>query len=493
MRYSKLAILAVIVIFLFTMTAFAATKKATAMGRYPFAKVRHKLPPEKNMKMLADKYAKDINKGFVLAGNGDLVEPFMEQLKQASFTEKQINPGEKFQWMLYRVNGKIKLVRDLEWAGKKPLDVYSFMVAKDSKNYEIVLPKPCFNISLLNVTDIVPPVPPPVCDLKVSPAKVNVNDPVTVDMSGCQYATTMEVTVYDSENNKIASQTLSPENPKWETKFDKPGDYVFKAKAVNQTGEASGPNCEAKVHVNHAPTCQMKASCTMCKHMVGKPITLDCSGSTDSDGEIVKAKFEVTDSTGKVVDSYEKTGQPLTWEKTFDTAGVYTITATVYDDMGASAGGAEPCKIQLTVTERKILGVLEAGPMLCKGTYTGFIFARGGILYKIKPKVADLIFTVGGAGTTVDGPWKTFFMLNAIVNYHATETVFIGGGLGYSTAEHEGRKDGIDLIFQGGVVVYEWNPTTTASIFGELRAPIITSDRSFDDHHKLLLGVRFTF
>lgn len=83
-------------------------------------------------------------------------------------------------------------------------------------------------------------------------------------------------------------------------------------------------------------------------------------------------------------------------------------------------------------------------------------------------------------------------MLNAVLNAHA-DRVFFGGGLGYSTKEHEGRKSGVDLVGQIGVDVLQKRPDMTGSIFAELRAPIITSNRSFSDHHKILLGFRLTF
>jgi hypothetical protein len=35
--------------------------------------------------------------------------------------------------------------------------------------------------------------------------------------------------------------------------------------------------------------------------------------------------------------------------------------------------------------------------------------------------------------------------------------------------------------------------SSVGSIFFELRAPVLTSDRSFEEHHKLLLGFRYIF
>jgi len=71
------------------------------------------------------------------------------------------------------------------------------------------------------------------CDIKVMPAKANPNDPITVDMSGSQNSKSMTVDVFNSDGVKIATQELTPDSPKWETKFDQPGEYVFRGKAFN--------------------------------------------------------------------------------------------------------------------------------------------------------------------------------------------------------------------------------------------------------------------
>ncbi|MGB9005559.1 MAG: hypothetical protein WCB96_07540 [Candidatus Aminicenantales bacterium] len=487
MKYKKLTCLVLAVLFLASLSALAETKKITSMGHYTFARIRGNVPTEKVMKTLVDKYAADIKAGFEMAGYGDLYQPFINQVQTATFKDKQIMPGEKFMWMLFRSQGKIKLVQDLEWAGAAPLDVYAFTVNKDFKNYEFIIPKPCGNIALLGITPVLLPA---ICDLKVTPAKANLSESFSVDMSGSKNADTLEVTVFNASGAKVATQVLTPASPKWQTKFDKPGDYVFKAKAANALGPVTGPGCEAKVHVNLPPTCQLKISCTQCYDYVGKPIVFDASGSADQDGQVVKASFEVTDAAGQVVDSYMATAAPFLWQKVFDTAGNYVITVTVFDDMGATAGGADSCRIPFTMTQRKLFGIVEFGPMLCRGTYTGFIFARAGILYKITPDVLDFILTVGGAIPTQGDPWTAFIMGNALLSVHAGPA-FLSGGLGYSGKEQTTRKGGIDLVGQVGVDVLK--TPVVGGIFAELRAPIITADRSFDEHHKLLLGFRIIF
>ncbi|HEX9903172.1 MAG TPA: hypothetical protein VGB72_09960 [Acidobacteriota bacterium] len=488
MRHKKLMCVVLAVLFLSSLSALAETKKITTMGSYTFARIRGNVPTEKVMKTLVEKYAADIKAGFEMAGYGDLYQPFIDQVQTATFKDKQLMPGQTFMWMLFRSHGKVKIVQDVEWAGLKPLDVYAFTVNKDFKNYEFIIPKPCGNIALLGIT---PALLPAVCDLKVTPAKANVNEPFTVDMSGSKNADTMEVTIFNAAGTKIATQALTAASPRWQTKFDKPGDYVLKATVANALGPMTGPGCEAKVHINFPPACQLKISCTLCTDYVGKPIVFDASGSSDQDGQIVKASFEVTDAAGQVVDSFMDTEAPFIWEKTFDKAGNFVVSVTVFDDMGLTTGGAEPCRIPFTLTQRRLFGIVEFGPMLCRGTYTGFIFARAGLLYKISPETLDFILTVGGAiPSGASEPWTAFLMGNALLSVHAGPA-FFSGGLGYSGKEQTTRKGGIDLVGQVGVDIF--NKPVVGGIFTELRAPIITPDRSFDEHHKLLLGFRVIF
>ncbi len=65
-------------------------------------------------------------------------------------------------------------------------------------------------------------------------------------MSGTQNAKSMTVEVSDAQGQKLATQELTPDSPKWQTKFDKPGEYSFKGVAVNMEGTATTNPCAAK-------------------------------------------------------------------------------------------------------------------------------------------------------------------------------------------------------------------------------------------------------
>jgi hypothetical protein len=488
MKNKRLIFFVVGFLILFSLSTFAETTKLKSIGQYTFVRIRGEVPTQEVMKRLVDRYSGDIKYGFDLAGAGDLYLPFMAQLKSETFEEKSLPVGDKLMWMLFRSQGKVKVAQDIEWAGKAPLEVFAFSVKEDNKAYEFVMPRPCGNIALRSITALEVPVPSAVCALAVSPAKVNPKDMVTVDTSGSQYATSMEVDVIGPDGRKITTHSFTPDAAKKQTSFDQPGVYTFKGRAVNEKGVASTNPCEAKVVVNAPPTCALTTSCQPCKDYVGKPVTLDASGSADPDGTVAKADFAVTDQTGNPVDKFMDGDAPFIWDKVFDKPGSYVVTVVVTDDFGSVS---EPCRVALDVTQKRLFFLIEGGPGLLRGTYTAMLWARAGLLYKIVPDTLDFILSFGGGIPVRGEPWTSFVMGNALLNVHAGPA-FLAGGLGFSTKEQTTRKGGIDLVGEVGVDLFKVN-SSVGSIFFELRAPVLTSDRSFEKHHKLLLGFRYIF
>ncbi len=244
--------------------------------------------------------------------------------------------------------------------------------------------------------------------------------------------------------------------------------------------------------VNAPPVCKLWTSCLPCTDYVGKPITFDASGSTDPDGQVVKAIFEITDESGKVIDSFTKAEKPLVWEKIFYAPGKYGINVTVFDDMGAASSNSDPCRIQFEVTQKKMFFLVEAGPGLARGTYTGFFFARVGLMWNLAPNALDFILRVGGAMFGEGSPWKPFLMADGLLNLHLGPALYLDAGLGYTTKEQDVRLSGFDLIGAFGVNIFN-NFTSAGSIFAEARVPVITKDRLVEDHYKLLLGFRYIF
>jgi len=346
------------------------------------------------------------------------------------------------------------------------------------------MPKPCGNISLISVEEYIPDA---ICDIKVTPAKANLNDPISVDMSDSQHAKSMSIEVLDPSGNVIATKALTPGSPKWQTSFDKPGEYTFKGKVINPEDKPSTNPCEAKTYINAPPTCKLWTSCLPCEDYVGRPITFDGSGSTDPDGEVVKADFEIIDETGEVADKNVIEQKPFSYEKVFEKPGIYSITLVVTDDFGAVS---EPCRLSIEVTQKRFFLLVDGGGLFARGSHGSYIAARVGVLYKIIPDRLSFILS-GGGGIALKGePWKNIFIANAILNIHA-KPLFFGGGFGFSTKVKETREADAEVIGTVGFDLFD-NFTSAGSFFGELRVPVGTG-RTFSDHHKWILGLRFIF
>jgi len=485
MRNKKVVVILVLLLAVCALSSYAQTKKLKSIGHYTLVRIRGKVPTQDVMKMLVDRYAADIKYGFDLAGAGDLYLPFMDQVKSASFEEKALPVGDTLQWMLFRSQGKVKVVRDVEWAGKAPLEVFSFTVKKDFKAYEFVMPRPCGNISLRGVSDL--ELPPAICNLVVSPAKVNLKDPVTIDMSGTQQAQSMEVDVLGPDGAKLATHSFTPDSAKKQVNFDKPGVYTFKGRATNPQGKVSENPCEAKVVVNAPPTCALTTSCAPCKNMVGRPISIDASGSSDPDGQVAKADFAIADAAGNPVDKFMDSEAPFVWEKIFDKPGSYAITVVVTDDFGAVS---EPCRLVLEVTQKRSYFSVEGGPFFARGSHGPYVYGELDWMNWITPDKLDFTLAAGGAIALKGDPWKSFFLADATLNYHA-DAFYFGGGVGFTTAVKAQRDADFEIVGRVGVDLFK-NPENMGGLIFQIRWPI-GSGRSFADNHKFALGFRFLF
>jgi hypothetical protein len=130
MKTKRIVIFLLGILIIFSLNSFAETKKLEQIGRYTLVRIKGEVPTSEVMKILVDKYAGDIKYGFDMAGYGELYLPFMDQLKASAFKENELAVGDKLMWMVFRSQGRIKLVEDLEWAGKEPLPIFSFIVKR---------------------------------------------------------------------------------------------------------------------------------------------------------------------------------------------------------------------------------------------------------------------------------------------------------------------------------------------------------------------------
>lgn len=478
MRCKKTLILIVALLVLFSSTTFAKSHQLKKVGIAPLMKCGVSAPDDFNALLV--KYEKEIEKGFTAAGSASLYPDFMEQVKNASIKIKQdvIPKGQQMQWMLFRAG---KVVKDVEWAGKKPLEVHMLTIQKDCKDYHFIVPKPCGNIALVGETNSIPE-----CGLIVSPVKAKIDETITVDLSGSKCATKMVVKVYHPAGTLVETKELTAGDTVWKTSFKETGEYFFEAEAFNADGVVCQNECKASIEIiNLPPQCGLAVSPT--STYTGMPVKLDASGSTDPDGKVAKADFTISKD-GAVADQKAVASEPFVWDKIFKKSGKYKVNLQVADNYGAVS--TNTCESSVEV-QKRLYGLVEAGPMLAKGTYSGYVFARVGLAYLIVPEKLSVLMSVGGAITLTGAPFKSHFLSNLLLLVHFND-FYVGGGIGYSSKVREPDwKGAFNIVGNIGYDVYKaFN--MKGSIFGELRIPVIKGV-PFSEAHAILLGFRLLF
>jgi len=157
MKNNKKIVVLIGLMILISIQMSGETRKLREIGRYKFLPLEAGVSSPEMMKAVTDKYADDIRRGFELAGAPELYTPFIDQVRQGTFTERQLAVGTTMLWMIFRSQGQIKVIHDLEWAGREPLQALSFSIQEGDKKYELVVPKFCGNISLERVEAVPAP------------------------------------------------------------------------------------------------------------------------------------------------------------------------------------------------------------------------------------------------------------------------------------------------------------------------------------------------
>jgi len=481
MRYRKTIVLLTVLLMIFSLNALAKTKKITKVNVAPLMKApKGGISSADQLKSMVEEYAERIKAGFEQIGAANLYAPFMDQIKSADIGEQEIPNGQDMRWMMFYSAKKVKVMEDIVWKGNVTLPVFTITIQSDCKDYHFLVPKACGNVTLLNDSNSIA-----VCDLKVSPAKMNIGDTVTLDLSGSKCAQNLEVTVYH-EDKQIDFKKLSGDNPIWTLPLKQPGNYSFTAKALNSDGVVSTNECSGKAYVNFPPECDLKIS--PARSYTGKPFKLDASGSSDKDGKVVKADFTITDAkSGTAVETKSLT-EPFIWDKSFKKSGIYDVAVTVTDDFNALCSNKCVGRIEV---QKRLYFLVEGGPGVAKGTYSMVAFGRLGLAYLIVPEKLSFTLALGGSVPLAGNPFKTHFLSSAILNVHF-DSFFLGGGIGFTSKVRDPDwTGGADLVSNVGFDVFSaFNKK--ASIFAELRVPL-KKGLSFEHAHQILVGFRFLF
>jgi len=473
----KKAIFLAVILCLFV--SLPAVEKIIRLGEHPFYRTNNLTPDD--LKKIADKKAGEVKMGFEAAGYGELIFAFLEQIQKADIAETQIVPGDQFLWMLFKRGRQIEVKNDVMWAGKKNVPAYTFTIMREGKAYEFVIPKICANISLKSVKDL----PTPVCSLKLSAEMVEVGQPVKIDVCETQNALKNTVTITDAAGAAYKVLELAGEQCSAEVTFDKAGSYTVTNLAEGAYGTKSANPCQVALKVlefNNPPQCKLNVS--KAKLPKGAKLVLDASESSDPDGQVVAATFEVKDSSGQVVETQTLTQPPFIYKLKTRTIGEYSVNLSVKDN-GVLGGKSSACAGNNFTVSKNAFWVVDIGLATMKDP-TRFLFLRAG--YQHRFSEAFRLNALAGVFINLsDNSYGTPFVIDLIATNYFSK-FFLGGGIGLWVVENDTK---LDLIAELGYEIF-----STKSVSGALflEGRVGTGDFDvIDDMGRLGLGLRLTF
>ena len=271
--------------------------------------------------------------------------------------------------------------------------------------------------------------------------------------------------------------------------IDKDGQryqFIVPAACGNLSLRDIGP---VPVPVNQDPVCNMTLSNSEIK--CGQVVTIDATGSTDPDGTISEVVFKLLDASNQVVAEKSDKEAPFVQEFTIPCdSPQYTVKTVVIDSKGAQSSPAD-CTQTVTVAKRKGGPVVDVG-YAHQFDPANYVFARVGYEYPLTEKLYAMGL-IGGFARFEGDDGGSAFTVDALLNYHVNEKLFIGGGVGLWAGDDDSEDDDAeaDVILNVGYLVHEKPGGMKTSLFleGRCEADELVSSLA----SRLGLGVRFEF
>lgn len=478
MRFRKSLLLFCAILLLLSFDSIAATRKLYQVGRHPF--VKGGTPTVEALKEAFTAQSEELKAGFAIVGLDYLYPAFMTAINDGSVSEDIIPKGQAIRWMMFKQNRRVEVIQDIVWAANKTLDVFTVTAKHECRDYQFIIPKACGNVGYIQEM-----ASQPICALTVSPEKVNIEEPVTIDMSASKCAQKMNLRIEKEDGSLLEEKALSPENAVIEIKLKEPGTYRVKGEVFNQEGVASANECEAMFTINAPPECALTV--TPQSVFAGKSVLLDASASQDKDGKVTKADFSIIAENGDVIDTLSVDAEPFKWDRKCKIPGVYKAKVVVSDDFNAKS--INNCEQSFEV--KKLLYWVADGFLgLTKGSHGSSVGARFGLAYFLIPETLDVMATVGGGLNLAGEPFYHYFLSSLQLNLHM-DAFSVGGGIGISSKLRDNYNSDLDVVFNLAYDLFS-KPTSVGSLFGELRIAI-GEGLTFSHEHQIHLGYRFKF
>lgn len=104
-----------------------------------------KTPEDLRRTLLSEALRDDVQQVARLSGFDGDMEDFRRAATNAPIKEISIPVKSVLPAMSTRTKGKVELLRNVLWAGKKPIDAYEFSFISGERRYRVVTPKACSN------------------------------------------------------------------------------------------------------------------------------------------------------------------------------------------------------------------------------------------------------------------------------------------------------------------------------------------------------------
>lgn len=470
--------------------AGAQQHKATRLGN-PATRFSKPLKKPDDVRVLVrgDKTKADVAAVLNEAGWKGSLEDLDRAAASAEITVVQMPPGTRIPFMASRKNHKAHALIDVLWAGRKPINAFTFEFSSSCVRYRFQVPHACGNFWIEEIgkdtTDpkctTPPPPPPPVVSLSgASSACVTqpVEFTVNVQNPPADGKVTLSVNGRDLTTGSLTNGTFKTTFPGAQG----PGTYEVKA---TSGGRSASANVEVKACV---PTCGLTASPIPAK--AGKPITVNATGSHVAPGVAGGVKTVAVEvvQKGVVVDKYEMAAPNYTRDIVIKKGGMYTIRAIVTDDAGQTSSNT--CQADLDVKSEVPLfvGAYGGKQRLFQDNYPGGRCAGLiGLELGFQPMIADQTQLEIGVGPTFNtrDSGRTSMFADLAVN-RVLDKGFFGGGLSFWDLTLSDTRS-VALLLQGG---FDLSKNGKWQLVGQARGPF-NHFSDLSNNYQIWGGLRF--
>lgn len=482
------------------LTAHAQQHRATRLGN-PATRFAKPLKKADDLRVLLRAEALKADVAAVLAEvgwAGDIAD-LDRAAATAEISAIDVAPGTRLPFMAARKNRKAYAMRDVLWAGRKPIDAFGFEFSSKCVRYRLVTPKACSNFWIEEIgkdtadPKCAPAPPPPVVSVSGA-GEACVTQPVEYSITVKNPPADNDVKLYVNGRELVSDKLTSGSFRFTFTGARTPGSYEVKAVSGGVSGTTT-------VQVKPcAPTCGITASPLPAK--AGRPFTVDLSGSRVAagvKGGVTSAKVEVVDAKGNVVDTLSMDGSLSRSDVVIKKGGVHTLRAVVTDE--ASQASTNTCSAQVDV---------KGGVPLFVGGYFGkerlthdeaadhgdspdfSAFSRcaplAGLSIGIRPGIGEngQFEAAVGVKFPFDDDAHTTMFADAAFN-RLLDGGFVGAGVSFWDIGKD--SSGVGLLLQGG---FDLGESGKWQLVGQTRVPFFNSFDNIENNYQFWGGLRFS-